>query len=398
MRNTEPFRPPEREVWIVQRCLAHYRVPVFDLLAQRLAQRGLVLKVVFDANELEGPADASRPYCDPFIQLQELSAFGIGGWWMRGLINSIRIRRPAAVIVEGMPRIFTNLWLPAVTRAAGGVPLAWVKGHVSDPSKTGELFDRLQFSDWIRKKYLARFDGIICYGNEGKRELERIGVPSARITIARNTVDTRRIFDLLESLDVLVEEWKREHGFAGRRIVLSCGTMYPKKRNLDLINAWPAIHAKHPDAALVLVGGGEMLGAVKRRVAELDDASVYVIGPVPEGEDYKWIAACDVSVMCGGLGLAIQQTLAFGRPMVVADEPGVDGEIIETGVTGWRYPCGDLDALAQTIDQVLGGVESVAETARRGQDLVRTQVNVDGMVDGFISALLHAGVIEDSGR
>lgn len=391
-RSVADLAPPE--IWIVQRCLAHYRVPVFDRLAERLTERGFALKVVFDRHQLEGPADASRPYCDPFIRLDELAIPAVGGWNMSGLLDGIRSRRPAAVIVEGLPRIFTNVRLPAVTRAAGGVPLAWVKGHVSESTPGGALSSRLRRSDYLRRGFLSLFNGVICYGEEGKRELERIGIPCERITIARNTIDTARIFDQLEEARHAAEAFKRDHGLEGRPIVLSCGTMYPKKRHLDLVEAWPAIRTQHPDAALVLVGGGEMFDAVKRRADELNDGSIHLTGRVPEGEDYKWIGACDVSVMCGGLGLAIQQTLAFGRPMVVADEPGVDGEIVQDGVTGWRYPKGDVDALANIVSAVLSDPAGAAETARRGQELVRTEVNIDGMVSGFIAALERAGVLE----
>jgi len=143
----------------------------------------------------------------------------------------------------------------------------------------------------------------------------------------------------------------------------------------------------------VMVGGGKMLDEVKARSAALGGDDVRILGRVAEGEDYRWIGACDVSVMCGGLGLAIQQTLAFGRPMVVADEPGVDGEIVRHGETGWRYPTGDVNALAATVNAVLADPAGTAAIARRGQDLVRDEVNIDGMVDGFVTALERAGVL-----
>lgn len=116
--------------------------------------------------------------------------------------------------------------------------------------------------------------------------------------------------------------------------------MYPKKRHLDLIEAWPMIHAAHPEAVLVMVGGGPMYGAVRARARELGDKEIRILGRVPEGEDYSWIGAADVSVMCGGLGLAIQQSMAFGRPMVVADEDLVSttARLARHGETG----CGDI--------------------------------------------------------
>lgn len=376
-----------REVWIVQRYLAHYRLPVLDRLAERLAERGFTLKVVFDPTRLEGPADPTRPYCDTFIRLEERRPFGLLCWTQPGLLEGIRARRPAAVIVEGTPRILTNLRIPAVTRAAGGVPLLWSKGQTEDGTPGGFLSDQLRF------RFANLFDGVICYGEEGQRELERIGIDGSRITIARNTIDTSRIFAELPERDARAAELKRTHGLEGRRIVLYCGTMYPKKRHLDLVEAWPSIRAAHPDAVLVMVGGGKMLDEVRRRATGLGGDDVRILGRVPEGDDYRWIGACDVSVMCGGLGLAIQQTLAFGRPMVVADEPGVDGEIVRNGQTGWRYPKGDIKALAAAVNAVLSDPAGAAAVAARGQRLVRDEVNIDGMVDGFVTALGRAGVL-----
>ena len=376
-----------REIWIVQRYLAHYRLPVLDRLAERLAERGFTLKVVFDPNRLEGPADPTRPYCDTFVQLKDVRPLGITCWTQPGLLDGIRSRRPAAVVVEGTPRILTNLRVPGVTRASGGVPLLWSKGQTEDGTPGGRISDLLRF------RFANLFDGVICYGEGGKRELERIGIPGGRITIARNTIDTSRIFAELGQRDARAAELKAAHGLESRKIVLYCGTMYPKKRHLDLIDAWPAIRAVHPDAVLVMVGGGKMLDEVKARSAALGGDDVRILGRVAEGEDYRWIGACDVSVMCGGLGLAIQQTLAFGRPMVVADEPGVDGEIVRHGETGWRYPTGDVNALAATVNAVLADPAGTAAIARRGQDLVRDEVNIDGMVDGFLTALERAGVL-----
>lgn len=136
-----------------------------------------------------------------------------------------------------------------------------------------------------------------------------------------------------------------------------------------------------------------MFEAVKYRAAEIGSDSIRILGPVPEGEDYQWIGASDVSVMCGGLGLAIQQTLAFGRPMVVADEQGVDGELVLHGETGWRYPKGDVEALATVVNEVLADASRSAAIARRGQDLVRDEVTIDGMVSSFLKALNRLDVL-----
>jgi hypothetical protein len=67
---------------------------------------------------------------------------------------------------------------------------------------------------------------------------------------------------------------------------------------------------------------------------------------------------------------------------------------VRNGETGWRYPKGDVNALAATVNAVLADPAGTAEVARRGQDLVRNDVNIDGMVGGFVTALERAGVLQ----
>jgi len=390
-RLNEPGRTEAgREIWIVNRYLAHYRVPVLDRLARQVEQQGFTLKFIYDPNLILGPADSTRPYCDPFIHVQDFSGVGFECWRLTGLLEGIRRRRPAAVIVEGTPRIITNLRVPSATRRTGGKSLLWSKGHTEEGTPSGYL------TDLMRYNFAKMFDGVICYGEAGRRDLERIGIPEKSITVARNTIDTARIFANLQDRETAALDFKRVHGLEDRRIVLYAGTMYPKKRHLDLVEAWPAINAAHPDAVLVMVGGGPMFEPVKARAAEIGSDAVRILGPVPDGDDYRWIGASDVSVMCGGLGLAIQQTLAFGRPMVVADEPGVDGEIVRHGQTGWRYPRGDINALARVVNAVLADPVGSDVVAQRGQDLVRDDVNIDGMVTSLVTALERAGVLARS--
>ena len=365
----------------------HYRLPVLDKLAVELRKRGFTLKVVFDPDRVIRPADPTRDYCDPFIEVRDHSFYGVRWCSLKGLLSGIRERGPAAVVVEGTPRIVTNFGVPTAMRAVGGVSLLWSKGVPEPSTRAGRL------TDAIRYRFANLFGGVIVYGDAGRRDLERIGIPSQRITLARNTIDTDRVFANYMEFEDNGLALKKRHGLEGRKVVLYCSSMYPKKRHLDLVEAWPSIRAAHPNAVLVLVGGGPMLESVTRRAVEIGGDDIRVLGRVPEGEDYEWIGACDVSVMCGGLGLAIQQTLAFGRPMVVADEGGVDGEIVRHGETGWRYPKGDIHALASTVNAVLADLAGSAAIASRGQDFVRNEVTIDKMVESFVTALTRAGAL-----
>ena len=220
--------------------------------------------------------------------------------------------------------------------------------------------------------------------------------------IAQNTIDTSRIFEQAETFAEQGRALREREGLTGKKILLCCGTMYPKKRQLQVVEAWPRLRELDPDLVLVIVGGGEMLDAVRRTAQEIDPERIHVAGRVPEGEDYVWIAASDLNLFAGGLGLAINQCLAFGKATVVADEPGPDSEILRNGETGWRYERDDVNGMIAAIKHVLDNPDEVARICEQARVMMRDHVTIENMVekiDGIIRrALGQDGVARTTGK
>jgi glycosyltransferase involved in cell wall biosynthesis len=126
---------------------------------------------------------------------------------------------------------------------------------------------------------------------------------------------------------------------------------------------------------------------------EIDPARIRVIGRVAEGEDYLWIAASDITIQCGAVGLAINQSMAFGTPTVIADQIGPDTELLVDGQTGWRYPQGDLDALVATVAAVMGDDTTRQRITNQARCLVRDDVNIDNMVRN-VDACIRAALVQ----
>jgi phosphatidylinositol alpha-1,6-mannosyltransferase len=375
------------ELWIVEEVFVHYRVPVWDRIAERLGP-GWRLRVFADAEQSEKSLRGARPYFEP-----QRTPFRLGGrvYSWPGLPERIRTERPAVVFASATPRCATVWRLPSACRAAGAVLIAWTKGHRELDTPGGAL------ADFIRRTVLRRFDRVMCYGQSARKDLLRLGLPADRVFVAQNSIDTDRIFRDHEALMAEGRALRRAHGLEGRRLVLYCSSMFPKKRQMDLVEAWPLLRERVPDLMLAFVGGGEMLEAVRARAKEMDAQRILVTGRVPEGVDYHWIAACDIAVQCGGLGLAINQYMAFGKPTLVADEPGVDGEMVLDGVTGFRYRKGDPAALAEAIVRIFEDPQGTARIADRGRALVRTSISIDRMVDGVVEAMSGGGAAARQG-
>ncbi|MDN4162851.1 glycosyltransferase [Nocardioides abyssi] len=134
-----------------------------------------------------------------------------------------------------------------------------------------------------------------------------------------------------------------------------------------LLDAWPSVRERVPDAQLVLVGAGPDRAELERRVADLD--GVLLAGgrtDVP-----LWLAAADVAVAPSrweGMPLAPLEAMASGRSVVATAIPGIE-ETVPAEV-GQLVPVGDTAALADAVVYRLQAPEEAAEEGWAGRSHV----------------------------
>lgn len=365
--------PGAARVWDLQPEVQHYSVPVWDGLTRLGGADGAYTLTVLGTLGDGGGAigGGRRPY---FVECPVEHRRRLGvliSRWPR--LGAMLRRDPPDVLVMGANPRNLDCWrVPRWCRARGIPVVMWTKGH----SHSG--FAPLMRI--VKPRLYAPFDCAVGYGEASREELRACGFPAERILVANNTVDTRPIFTEPERFAARGAVLRHAAGLEGRRILVSVGRMDPEKRHRDLLDAWPRLRELAPDLSLVLVSGGPLLEGIRRRAAALDPARIVVTGRVPEGDDYAWISAGEVAVFPGAIGLAVNIALAFGKPTVIADEPGADAEIVRHGGTGWRFPRGDLDGLVAAVRHVLERPQEAAAVAARGRALMRDTVTIDHMV------------------
>ena len=382
-RSTTPADPPGRTgagslVYVFQPSLQHYRLPIWDLLVESGRDRyDLVAFGQMSGGEAFG--GGTRAYLRPMPQVRvPIPALTLLRWPHAARL--VERDRPDVVIVAANPRNLTCWRLRRVCRRLGITSIA----HAKVDSFAG-------LPDWavdrFKRRFFAGFDELVCYGEHARAKALALGLPDEHISVARNTIDTRRIF--LDDGELRRRATELRQALGSSRILVSVGRLEPDKRAEDLLAAWPALRARHPDLHLVLVGGGPGLDATRTQAAEVDPEHIVVTGRVPDGDDYAWIAAADVCVFPGAVGLAVNQSLALGVATVIADEQSSDAELVVDGVTGWRYPRGDVAALVETVDRVLApaGAGEVADVGERSRALMRDEVTVEKMVEVFDAAI-----------
>lgn len=368
-------------VYIFQPAIQHYRIPVWDAIIERAAGR-YELTAIGPLDHGEAFGGGLRPYLRDMPEV-ELRVPGCSLLKWPYAVRAVLRERPEVVILPGNPRNLTCWKLPAVCQRIGAAVVAHSKVH----SLSGRTTLIMQA---LKRRFYKRFDFAVCYGERSREELLSLGFPPHCAQVAQNTIDTRRVFTQGDGIDARARELRATVGLTQKSILLCIGRMEPEKRHGDLLTAWPRLREIDPNLVMVLVGGGPLLQAVRERAREIDPERIIVTGRVAEGDDYAWIAASDLTVYPGAVGLAINQSLALGRATIIADEYGADAEIIQHGVTGWRYSKGDLDALVTTIAQVVKDVAARRRVVENGRTLMREQATIENMADVFHATILDA--------
>jgi phosphatidylinositol alpha-1,6-mannosyltransferase len=190
---------------------------------------------------------------------------------------------------------------------------------------------------------------------------------------------------------------RQRHGLTGRPVVVCVSRLVPRKGQDVLIQAMPAIVAKVPEAALLIVGGGryeQRLRALAEHVGVAD--RVIFTGPVPAAELAEHFAAGNVFAMpcrtrrwgmdVEGLGIVFLEASAAGLPVVAGDSGGAP-EAVRQGITGEVVDGRDVAAVAQQVSSLLADPRRAAAMGAAGRRWTEQSWRWDAMADRLAGLL-----------
>jgi glycosyltransferase involved in cell wall biosynthesis len=199
---------------------------------------------------------------------------------------------------------------------------------------------------------LARASAVIAVSEALKRKAEAIGVPSSRVHIIPNGVDTSVFYPRNRLAARARLGWPE-----GIPCILSVGRLSPIKGFELLIETMAALHASLGSAlCCFIVGEGELRPALERQIARLGlENVVRLCGRVPQVELAEWYSAADAFCLLShneGCPNVVLESLACGTPVVATGVGGVP-EILRQRAAGTMVLQRDANEVAEAIHSVL---------------------------------------------
>lgn len=347
---------------VQQRVLPTYRASFFDLLASA-CDGGMSLFSGLPRKR-EGIATTSQLNIANAKLGDNIHLFSgpLYFCYQRGLMEWLEDWNPDALVVEANPRYLSTpaavKWMHARNRPV----LGWGLG--SPPVRN--------FLKQGRATFLRQFDAMIAYSQRGANEYAALGFPRERIYVAYNSVSAPPSYPLPV----------RPAAFHIRPTVLFVGRLQTRKRVENLLIACAAIE---PQPRLVIVGDGPERKRLEQFAAKTYPTAEFV-GARHGPELAPYFREADLFVLPGTGGLAVQEAMSYGLPVIVAEGDGTQDDLVRRE-NGWQIRPGIVQVLIHTLNEALSDVARLRRMGAESYRIVKEEINIAAMVETFVQAL-----------
>jgi glycosyltransferase involved in cell wall biosynthesis len=140
---------------------------------------------------------------------------------------------------------------------------------------------------------------------------------------------------------------------------------------------------------LVIVGDGPEREKLKALAKEIYPGAEF-IGARHGSELKPYFTQANLFVLPGTGGLAVQEAMSYGLPVIVAQGDGTQDDLVRQE-NGWQIPPDDFEALVSTMKDALSDVARLRRMGEESYRIVKQEINIKMMVETFVAALNQLG-------
>lgn len=294
--------------------------------------------------------------------------------YQKGFLNWLADWNPNALIMEANPRYLATSSAVKWMHARGRKVIGWGLGAPPPSPRWGTppIFEK----HWGRRRgvwsrFVNQFDAMLSYSQRGADEYAALGFPREKIFVAHNSVAPKP----MTTPDLRPSTFDRPS-------IIFVGRLQARKRVDWLLSACAEMEFS---PRLVIVGDGPEREKLQALAKEVYPAAEFV-GAKHGAELTPYFSQADLFVLPGTGGLAVQEAMAHGLPIIVAKGDGTQDDLVRAG-NGWQIPPEDYGALVRVTREALSDVSRLRKMGAESLRIVTEEINIEKMVESFVRAL-----------
>jgi glycosyltransferase involved in cell wall biosynthesis len=281
------------------------------------------------------------------------------------LARHVRAWRPDAVHVTGWAW-YSHLMLLRDLHGAGIPTLFRGDSHLLDGRAPGPVAGARA----ALRRHVFRWPAAFLYvGEANRRYYEAHGVEAGRLCRCPHSIDVERFAVPAAGHAAEARRQRAQLGIPEPRVVLLyAGKFEPRKQPLELMRAVRRLADRR--YLLIMAGAGELEADV-RALAASDPDRFRVLPFRNQSEMPATYRLGDIFVLPSAFGetwgLAVNEAMACGRPVIVSDRVGCAEDVVDESC-GRVFPWNDFDAFATalaTMSADRATLERMGEAAAR---------------------------------
>jgi glycosyltransferase involved in cell wall biosynthesis len=246
---------------------------------------------------------------------------------------------------------------------------------------------------WVRiihRLLLSRFDAFLSVGSSNREFYLKNGVNVGRVFSSPHFIANQRFLSQYHQVSGDRGKIRAEWGIKpDDTCLMYAGKLEPKKRIMDLMQAFDIVIKTFRNVHLLIVGTGELMEKAERFARE-KKLPVSFAGFLNQTEITQAYVAGDCLVLPSDYGetwgLVVNEAMACGLPVIVSDRVGCGPDLVEDGITGFVFPFGDIKALAGRIRDMLSDAGKRLQMGRNAQERIGAY-SVEKAAEGTLQAI-----------
>jgi len=360
-----------KRVLFVQKFVPHYRLPLFEQIRDKLADKGIEFILIY------GPPD---PYEGSKIRMEypewgkkvKSIIFPLPGKFTRYLYwqgAPFKIKKGDVVIVEHASKLLDN-YILFVLQQIGIVYMCYF-GH----GRNFQAHREIALARKIKQFMIKRVSLWFAYTDISKDVLLKQSVPEDKIVVVNNTLKVKNI---LQESDVS----RKKHKF------VYIGGLYKEKKLEFVIESVKSLVADYPEIELHIAGTGPDEDEIKA-FADKHQWCHY-IGSIFGEERDKLLLSSSAILMPGLVGLVAIDTFHYAIPLITIDAENHSPEIAyltngENALIGEKGS--DIDQYSKLVRKYIDD-NGFSEKLRQGCRDSAERYTLSDTADKFVNGVL----------